>query len=149
MNGDRYLIKVTYLEGPHAGKVHFLRKGGYVTDLFQYQWDDTTYSSKGAAQRVCTRLTTNNDSEVEWERRMNEVNIQRGGRVKKENDFIYWPEKFEPIHVDQDTSEVDRKDLTCEELIACIQHDLKTFSCPRDRAQAELDALLGSEADRK
>ena len=24
----RYIIKVTYLDGPHAGKVYFLRKGG-------------------------------------------------------------------------------------------------------------------------
>ena len=64
MNEDRYLIKATYLEGPHAGKVYFLRKGGFVTDLYQYQWEDTTYSSRSTAQRFCTRRTKDNDWEV-------------------------------------------------------------------------------------
>ena len=142
MNGDRYLIKATYLEGPHAGTSYFLRKEGYVTDLYQYQWEDTTYSSKGAAQRACTRKTKDNDWEVSNERKWNQFNAEHGRRVKGEKDFIYWPEKYEPIHVDCITDQVDRSELTRDELIQIMQHDLKNLSCPRDRILAELNELM-------
>ena len=142
MNNDRYLIKVTYLDGPHAGKIHFQRKEGYVTDLYQYQWEDTTYASKTSAQRVCTRLTKNNDWEFDRERRENEFRIQRGRPAKEEKDFIYWHEKYEPIHVDCITDQVDREELTREELIQIIQQDMNNLSCSRDRAREELKELL-------
>lgn len=141
MEGNRYLIKATYLEGPHSGKVYFLRKEGYVTDLYQYQWEDTTYASEAIAKRVCSRLTKNNDHEVEWERRMNEAYRAKGMRTKGENDFIYWPEKYEPIRISSPYDQVDRSELTRDELISCIQDYLK-YNKLNDAANKELNELL-------
>lgn len=65
----RYIIKVTYLDGPHAGKVYFLRKGGYVTEEDSIHWEDTTYKTEGICQRVCNHMTKVNDEDYEFERR--------------------------------------------------------------------------------
>lgn len=118
---DRYLIKATHVDGPHAGKVYILRKGGYVTDIKQYQWEDTTYASKGMAQRVCDRMKKEQDAEFDWERRQDSINIRSGKAGKKEYQFLYWHETYEPIPVDSYTSQVDISVLTEEELFQLLR----------------------------
>lgn len=41
-----FIIKVTYLTGPHLGKSYFLIKGGFVTDNPDRQWMDTCYKTE-------------------------------------------------------------------------------------------------------
>ena len=57
---ERYLIKVTYLEGTHKGKTYLMQKGGYITDSGCYQWDETTYANKAMAERRCKQLDKEN-----------------------------------------------------------------------------------------
>ena len=94
----RYLIKATYQSGPHAGKSYLLRKGGFVTDETQHQWEDTTYSSAGIAERECRRLKENNDASFEDERWENERRIRNGGKGKAW--FIHERETYEPYKVE-------------------------------------------------
>lgn len=61
MNG--YLIKATYLTGPHTGKSYFLRKGGYVTQECDTQWEDTVYKSESMCNARCKKLSAQNSSD--------------------------------------------------------------------------------------
>lgn len=65
----RYLIKATYMSGPHTGKSYLLRKGGYVTQLGQNENKDTTYMSENTCRKVCRDLFKNNEVEVQIERK--------------------------------------------------------------------------------
>lgn len=113
---DRYLIKATYTDGPHAGKCYLMRKGGYVTDIYSYQWDDTTYAGYGFADRVCKKNAEDDDFWFQWERREDEVRIKRRNPGKTENQFIHWHSAYVPIRVDPTTDQVDRAELTPEEI---------------------------------
>lgn len=96
----RYLIKATYESGIHKGKTYLLRKGGYVTDEIDFQWDDTTYKSRAIAERQCKRLKEENDLNYVIERRENEYRISKG---KKGKDwFIYDMESYEPYEVPEE-----------------------------------------------
>ena len=113
----RYLIKCTYIDGPHAGKVYLLRKGGYVTDLKQYQDDSDTYASRGFAQRVCDKMQKENTSEFNFERLDNQYRVDRGlSKPKKDNEWLYWHESYEPVRVDPQTDQADWRAFTQEEL---------------------------------
>lgn len=94
----RYLIKCTYLTGQHKGKSYLLRKGGYVTDEGDYQWEDTTYKSQKIAERVCRNLIDKNKIDYDDERIMNDLRIRRGHTGKKV--FIYELESYEPFAVE-------------------------------------------------
>ena len=96
----RYLIKVTYISGPHEGKEHLLQKGGYVTDEDSPQWEDTTYASLGMAMKECRRLTAKNKADYEDERIYNQIRIKHGDPAKEF--FIYELEKYEPYLVNPD-----------------------------------------------
>lgn len=94
----RYVIKVTVKSGRNAGDVYFLRKGGYVAsgDL-KYEFDYTTYSSKGVAQRICNHYAADNALNV----RIEDQDIERRrAEGKPESEFrIYDDEVYEPYAV--------------------------------------------------
>ena len=94
----RYLIKVTYLEGSHAGHTYLLRKGGYVTEEGHIEWDDTTYATRGIAQRVCNKLKVDNDTNIDIERKNREWATKRGKTFRDFN--IYEAQSYEPYEVD-------------------------------------------------
>lgn len=94
----RYLIKATYLEGPHCGESYLLRKGGFVTDFPSIQWDDTTYKTEGICKRVCKHMFEENELNRRIERREEQWKIQKGGQPKKW--YIYESQKYEPYAVD-------------------------------------------------
>lgn len=94
----RYLIKVTYLDGDHKGESYLLRKGGYVTEEKDYQWDDTTYSTYNMALRQCKKLKTENNINIEIERREREWAKAKGSDSRKWN--IYTLESYEPYEVE-------------------------------------------------
>lgn len=96
----RYLIKATYETGRHKGTSYLLRKGGFVTDEGQYQWEHTTYKTKGIAERECRRLAEQSKWEYEDERKWNEYNIRRGNKGKEW--FIHEIESYEPWEVPQE-----------------------------------------------
>ena len=93
----RYLIKVTYLEGEHEGKTYLLRKGGYVTDENNLEWEDTTYARKKFAQKWCKELEYRNRLDRDIERRDEQERIRRGG--KPNSFYIYHYERYEPVAV--------------------------------------------------
>ena len=90
----RYLIKVTYTEGPHKDKWHLLRKGGYVTEVDNVQWEDTTYKTKGIASRVCKHMYEENELSRKCERVDEQIRIKRGGQPK--SFYIYESCTYEP-----------------------------------------------------
>lgn len=94
----RYLIKVTYLEGPHIGHTYLLRKGGYVTEEGHIEWEDTTYATIGIAQRVCKKLRLNNDINVDIERKDRAWAEKRGKTFRDFN--IYVAQSYEPYEVE-------------------------------------------------
>lgn len=95
MNG--YLIKVTYLTGPHKGRSYLLRKGGFVTEEDNHEWDITTYRTLNIAKAQCRRLTKENERcyNVETQSRIRRIN--EGKEVAKYR--IYEQESYEPYHV--------------------------------------------------
>lgn len=96
MNG--YLIKTTYLTGPHKGRSYFLRKGGYVTEEGNHEWDDTTYRTLGIAQAQCKRLTEENERCYNDETGSRNRRIKEGKEVSKYR--IYEKESYEPYMVE-------------------------------------------------
>ena len=94
----RYIIKVTYLEGDHKGKVYFLCKGGHVTELENIQWEDTTYKTEGICRRVCERMFDYNELSKRIERQNEAYKISNGGSLKKF--YIYESQSYEPYPVE-------------------------------------------------
>ncbi len=94
----RYLIKATYLEGPHEGSTYLLRKGGFVTDSSRCEWNDTTYSTKAIAERRCRELKKNNTIDRDMERRDEARRIQKGNKPK--DWYIYYYESYEPCEIE-------------------------------------------------
>lgn len=96
MNG--YLIKTTYLTGSHKGRSYLLRKGGYITEEGNHEWDDTTYRTLGIAQAQCKRLTEEN------ERCYNDETLSRNRRIKEGKEVakyrIYEKASYEPYLVE-------------------------------------------------
>lgn len=93
----RYLIKVTYLEGIRKGKSYLLRKGGFVTDDNCYEWKDTTYASKGIAERICRMKEADNNLMRKIEREDEERRIKRG--CAPTSFYVYELQSFEPYPV--------------------------------------------------
>ena len=95
----RYLIKVTYQEGPHVGTSFLLRKGGYVTEDDNIQWEDTTYASEGIAKRVCKMMKEANDFNRKMEREEEAAWIAKRG-VSPKRFYIYETCTYEPYPVE-------------------------------------------------
>jgi len=93
----KYIIKVTYLEGEHAGKSYFLMKGGYVVSNIEYVWKADSYTLP-VCKAVCTRIKKANDLNVNIERRDREYAIAKGRTVSKYP--IYTPEAYEPFEIE-------------------------------------------------
>ena len=96
----RYLIKSTYLEGPHEGQSHLLRKGGYVTEEGRYEFEDTTYASKSIAERWCKHFFEENERNRKIERQDEAWKVARGGKPK--SFYLYMSESYEPYEVPED-----------------------------------------------
>lgn len=97
----RYLIKVTYMEGRHAGESYLMRKGGYVTDETEYHGNDDTYKTENIARSICRRLYKENESSRRAERRIMERRAKEGNPLPR-NWFIYNKQTFEPYPVPAD-----------------------------------------------
>lgn len=93
----KYIIKVTYLEGIHEGKVHYLKKGGYVVSNLEYVWRDDSYTL-ATAKAVCARYAKNNELNVRIEKQDREYAVAKGRKVS--NYPIYTLEKFEPFAIE-------------------------------------------------
>ena len=98
MTGTRYIIKVTHLEGKHAGEYYYQQKGGWITELNDVHFDDTTYETEGIAKRVCARLYRENEASREIERQDEAIRIKRGKAPK--GYWIYEHDSFEPVAVE-------------------------------------------------
>lgn len=93
-----YIIKTTYLTGPHTGQVAYLRKGGYVTDLDRIHWDDDVYKTEGQCRAICTRYAVSNKRDHEWEIKDKAYRRAQGHDVWKFN--IHELQSYEPYRVD-------------------------------------------------
>lgn len=120
---DRYLIKVTYLAGPHKDKVYLMQKGGYVTSIHDLQGFDQTYASEAICRNICNKMVYNNEMDFSIERTQNNWNIEAGKKGKEDFQFIYWPQSFEPVRIDPATAKVDPQDLTRKELNSLLKDD--------------------------
>lgn len=97
MNG--YLIKATYLTGPHKGKSYLLRKGGYVTEEGNCEWDDTTYRTLANAEKRCRQLAQDNERDYNHETWERDHRIQQGKPLLHEW-RIYEKMSYEPYLVE-------------------------------------------------
>lgn len=94
----KYIIKTTYLEGEHEGKVHYLNKGGYVVDdLIDNIWQDESYTLS-ACKAACTRKAKSNKINRDIELRDRERRMAQGKPVSPYR--IYYLEKFEPFAIE-------------------------------------------------
>lgn len=94
----RYLIKVTYLDGIHAGTSYLMRKGGYIaSNDARYEDEDTTYKSYSIAMRQCRRLEAENEIDC----RLEDERIQRRKNAGKKIDGfrVFYHESYEPFEV--------------------------------------------------
>lgn len=98
MKAQRYLIKATYLEGPHEGETYFLRKDGHVTEADFPQGFSDTYASKASAARRCRKLESDNTIDRNIERREETHRIKKGKPPKEW--YLYHLESYEPFEVE-------------------------------------------------
>lgn len=97
---SRYLIKATYISGPHTGSVYYMMKGGYVcrdNALQYYTSEDSSYASLGIASRICRKYTEENKVDYEMETRDLEDRKRRG--MPPRNFRITELQKFEPYEI--------------------------------------------------
>lgn len=94
---NRYIIKSTYLTGPHKGRSYFLTKGGYVTDQPDEQWSDTCYKTANICRAVCTKLSANNIVEHRLENKQRERQMEKGQSISVS--MIYELMSYEPYEV--------------------------------------------------
>lgn len=92
-----YIIKVTYLTGPHEGKSYFLQKGGFVTSDPDNQWSHNCYKTENICKSVCRQLGCNNMIDHMVEEKTREFQIQHGRDVS--DSMIYELEYYEPYFV--------------------------------------------------
>lgn len=95
MNG--YIIKATYLTGPHKGEYYFLQKGGYVTSNPDDQWSDTCYKTENICKSICRKMEANNKLEHDLETKRKIYRAEKGQNVSYFN--IYELMKYEPYSV--------------------------------------------------
>ena len=94
----KYIIKTTYLEGEHEGKVHYLNKGGYVVDdRLDNIWQDESYTLS-ACKAACTKKANNNKVDRDIELRTRERRLAQGKTV--ESWRIHYLEKYEPFAIE-------------------------------------------------
>lgn len=94
---NRYIIKSTYLTGPHNGRSYFLIKGGYVTDHPDEQWSDDCYKTASICRAVCTKLSANNIVEHRLENKQRERQTEKGQSLSVS--MIYELMSYEPYEV--------------------------------------------------
>lgn len=81
MNG--YIIKATYLTGPHKGRSYFLQKGGYLASDPDDQWSDNCYKTENICKSICRKLESSNMTEHVVEKRLREYRSQNGYNVSE------------------------------------------------------------------
>lgn len=81
MNG--YIIKATYLTGPHKGRSYFLQKGVFVTDDPGDQWSDNCYKTENICKSICRKLENSSMVEHVIEKRMREYQSKNGYSVSE------------------------------------------------------------------
>ena len=95
---NRYIIKSTYLTGPHKGRSYFLTKGGYVTDNPDEQWSDDCYKTANICRAVCTKLSANNIVEHRLENKQRECQASKKSQSIPVS-MIYELMSYEPYEV--------------------------------------------------
>ena len=95
MNG--YIIKATYLTGPHKGTSYFLQKGGYVTSDPDDQWSDDCYKTENICKSVCRKLENSNMVEHAIEKKTREYKSQN--EIQLSDYMIYELMKYQPYFV--------------------------------------------------
>lgn len=95
MNG--YIIKATYLTGPHIGRSYFLTKGGYVTDEPDVQWSYACYKNESICRAVCKKLSSNNIIEHRLENKQRGRQMENGRSISVS--MIYELMSYEPYEV--------------------------------------------------
>ena len=93
-----YLIKSTYLTGPHKGRSYLVRKDGYVTEEGNCEWDVTIYRTLASVKQRCRQLTRDNERDYNNETRERDQRIQQGEPLLHEG-RIYEKMSYEPYFV--------------------------------------------------
>lgn len=94
---NRYIIKATYLTGPHKGSSYFLIKRGYVTDHPDDQWEDNCYKTENICKRVCKKMEEDSRVDHFIESRNREKKINEGKEVS--SFMIHELMSYEPYFV--------------------------------------------------
>ena len=97
---SRYLIKATYISGPHTGSVYYMEKGGYVcrdNALQYYKGEDSSYASLGTALRICKMYAKENEQLYNIETQDIEYRAKKGRTPYKFR--IHELQKFEPYEI--------------------------------------------------
>ena len=96
----KYIIKTTYLEGPHEGKIHYINKHGFVLvdAALDHIWSDDAYDTLATCKRVCTLRMKHIEVQRRIELEDRERRMQSGKPVNKYR--LYYLEKYEPFAVE-------------------------------------------------
>lgn len=97
---NRYVIKSTYLTGPHKGRSYFLIKGGkgwYVTDHPDELSSADCYKTESICRSVCNKLSANNIVEYRLENKQRERQAEKGQTISVSR--IYELMSYEPYEV--------------------------------------------------
>lgn len=92
-----YIIKVTYLTGPHKGEFYFLQKSGFATSNPDEQWSHNCYKTENICKAVCRQRGCDNMIHHMVEEKTRELQIQNGHTVS--DSMIYELEYYEPYLV--------------------------------------------------
>jgi hypothetical protein len=96
----KYIIKTTYLEGPHEGKVSYVTKHGCVLidAALNHVWHDDAYDTEAACKRACTLRMKHIEVQRRIELKDRERRIQQGKPVSKYR--LYYLERYEPFAIE-------------------------------------------------
>ncbi len=93
----KYIIKVTYTEGIHKGKVFYLDKNGYVREHTDTIWSEDAYTLP-ACKAACTRKYKSNTAEAACEKAIRKNAISNNRLVSKYP--LYEMKDYEPFPVE-------------------------------------------------
>ena len=93
----KYIIKTPYLEGPHAGKEHYVIKGGYVVCNLDNIWQSDSYTL-GTCKAVCKRYAMNNEIANRIEKRDREYAAAKGRSVVPY--MIHYLQSYTPVEIE-------------------------------------------------
>jgi len=98
----KYIIKTTYLEGPHEGKTCYVTKYGCILEgaALNHIWQDDVYDTLAACKTACTLRMKHIEVQRRIELKDRERRLEQGKPVSKYR--LYYSEKYEPFAVEND-----------------------------------------------